>query len=337
MRADELSCGGELHAWRQEELPLFGDAAADSRDGATQPMRPSLGPALASRHTPQPCIARATHNALVSFLVAAARLIHPAPAVAVTLLSAVLGAILLERAGQPLDHRLWQTVLAVAGSQIFTGATNDLADRDRDLVGGRVEKPLVAGEVSPGAALWIASGGLGLQLAASLWLGAGPLALGLVASLSAAAYNLVLSRTPLSPLPYTVSFGVLPLWIAAGVGIDAGRVLPAVPLAALLAVAAHLANLLRDFQVDEATGSRSIAQVIGRRSTLRLAVGCAVVVGIGVGALLLLGGAPNPASLALGALGLVAIGVGATSEQRLWYALLLAAVAWTAAWALSAG
>lgn len=270
-------------------------------------------------------------------IIAAARLVHPAPALAVTLLSAVLGLILLDRAGQPADHRLWLTILAVAGSQVFTGATNDLVDRDRDLAAGRGEKPLVAGQLAANTALWIASGGLGLQLAASLWLGTGPLAMGLLASASAAAYNFFLSRTPLSPVPYLVSFGVLPLWIAGGVGIDPGRVLPAVPLAALLAAAAHLANVLRDFDVDAATGSRSLAQVVGRVTAMRVAVGCALVAGIGVGLALVVGGPLNPASLALGAFGLASVGVGATSDRRLWYALLVAAVAWTAAWALSAG
>jgi 4-hydroxybenzoate polyprenyltransferase len=275
------------------------------------------------------------HNARVTSLLAAARLIHPAPAVAVTLLSAVMGLILLDRAGLPVGDRLWLTVLAVAGSQVFTGATNDLADRERDLAAGRTDKPLVAGEVTPSAALWLASGGLAVQLAASLWLGWGTVALGLVAALGAAVYNLALSRTPLSPVPYLVSFGVLPLWIASGVGVDLGGVLPAVPLAALFAVAAHLANTLRDFTVDAAVGSRSLAQVIGRRTAHRLAVACALASGLGLGLILAIGGG-SPASFALGAGGLVAIGIGARSERRLWYALLVAAVLWTAAWALSA-
>ena len=337
MRTHQLPCGSQLHERGEEDLSLIGDATPDRCHRAAQPVRPSLWQAVAKRHVPQPCITRATHNGRVTSLTAAARLVHPAPAMTVTLLSAVLGLILLDRAGQPADHRLWLTILAVAGSQVFTGATNDLADRVRDLAAGRTEKPLVAGQLAPGVALWIASGGLGLQLAASFWLGVGPLALGLLASASAAAYNLYLSRTPYSPVPYLLSFGVLPLWIASGVGIEVGRVLPAVPLAALLAVAAHLANVLRDFDVDAATGSRSLPQVVGRAAAMRLAVGCALVAGIGLGLALIVSGRPNPASLALGALGLVSVGVGATSEHRLWYALLMAAVAWTAAWALSAG
>ena len=270
-------------------------------------------------------------------MTAAFRLIHPAPALAVILLTGVLGAILLAQAGRQIDARLWFTVLAVAGSQIFTGATNDLADRARDQAAGRAEKPLAAGEISPNLALWVASAGLGLQLAASLWLGTLPLLLGLGAVGSAAAYNLALSRTPFSPIPYVVSFGLLPLWIASGVGVDLGRVLPAVPLAAAFAAAAHLANTLRDFEGDARTGSRSLAQVIGRRAAHRLALGSAMAVGLGVGVALVIGGRAGGASLALGGIGLVTVGLGALGERWLWYAILVAAVAWTAAWALSTG
>ena len=197
-------------------------------------------------------------------MLAAVRLIHPAPAFAVTLLSAVLGAILLAQEGRPIDERWWLTVLAVAGSQVFTGATNDLADAARDDAAGRTEKPIPAGEVSQNLALWLASTGLAVQVAASAWLGALPLVLGLGAVASAAAYNLALSRTPLSPLPYLISFGLLPLWVGAGVDVPLERVIPAVPLAAAFAAAAHLANTLRDFDSDAATGSRCLAQVIGR-------------------------------------------------------------------------
>lgn len=270
-------------------------------------------------------------------LIAAVRLVHPAPALAVTVLSGSLGAILLAQAGQQPDERLWLTVVAVAGSQIFTGATNDLVDSARDAAAGRSEKPLAAGELTPNVALWIASAGLGLQLVASLWLGPLPLLLGLAAAFSAAAYNLALSRTPLSPIPYLVSFAILPLWIAAGVGVELERVLPAVPLAAAFAAAAHLANTLRDFDVDATTESRNLAQVIGRRNTHLLAVGCAAAVGLGVGLALIPGARTSGASLALGAIGLGAVALGARSERWLWFALLVAAVAWTAAWALSTG
>lgn len=265
------------------------------------------------------------------------RLIHPAPAVAVTALSGALGAILLSQAGAPLGERWLLTVGAVAGSQIFTGATNDLVDRARDQASGRLEKPLASGEASPQGATWVASAGVALLLVASLRLGAVPLALGVAATFSALSYNLWLSRTPWSVVPYLVSFGILPLWIAAGVGVPVERVLPAVPLVAPFAAAAHLANVARDFEADAALGSRSLAQLLGRNTALWFAYGTALAVGLGVGLALMLAGRSTPPALALGVVGLAAVAQGLGSARRLWYGMLLAAVAWTVAWALSTG
>jgi 4-hydroxybenzoate polyprenyltransferase len=267
-------------------------------------------------------------------MLAALRLIHPAPTAAVVALTAALGAILATQAGLPIDERWVFTVVAVAGSQVFTGATNDIADRFRDAE-ARPEKPIPSGELSLNAAAWIASIGLAVQLVASWRVGELALALGAVASGSALAYNLFLSRTPFSPIPYLLSFGLLPAWIAAGLGIPLERVLPAIPLVAPFAVAAHLANTLRDFEADAVGGSRSLAQVLGREASRWIAAGLALAVGLGVGGALLIGGRAAPASAALGLLGLLAILQGAPSERRLWYGILVAAVCWAAAWALS--
>jgi 4-hydroxybenzoate polyprenyltransferase len=201
----------------------------------------------------------------------------------------------------------------------------------------RPEKPLPAGELSVNAAAWVASIGLAVQLVASWQVGMLALALGAVASASALAYNLALSRTPLSFVPYLVSFGVLPAWIAAGLGVPLERVLPAIPLVAPFAVAAHLANTLQDFEADAAGGSRSLAQLLGREASRRLAAGLALAVGLGVGAALLIGGRTAPASAALGVIGVLAVAQGVPNERRLWYGILVAAVCWTAAWALSTG
>ena len=268
---------------------------------------------------------------------AGVRVIHPAPSAAVILLTAALGAILLAQAGQGLDASWAWTVAAVAGSQIFVGATNDLVDRARDEAAGRLSKPLAGGDLSSGAAVWVASGGLALQLAASLQLGTAALLFGLVAVLSALVYNLWLSRTPWSVAPYLVSFGVLPLWVATGVGVPIERVAIAPLLVAPFAAAAHLANVLRDFEPDAALGSRNLAQVLGRRAAHLVAWGLAMTVGIGVGVALAVGGTATAVALIPGAFGLAAVAQGIRDPHRLWIGMLVAAVAWTAAWALATG
>jgi 4-hydroxybenzoate polyprenyltransferase len=270
-------------------------------------------------------------------MLALARLVHPAPTVAVVALSAALGAILELEAGVDVPSgRLLLITAAVLGSQILTGALNDWADRDRDAM-AQPTKPIPAGLVSPSAALSLALAGFILQLAASAPLGWLPLLLGLVASGSAVAYNLWLSRTPASVLPYLVSFGTLPLWVAAGVDVSLDRVAIAAVLVAPFAAAAHLANTLRDFEADARLGARNLAQVLGRRRAFALAWGLALGVGLVVGATLLLEGRLGPGPLGLGAVGIAAILQGARGPRLLWFGMLVAAVAWTAAWALGSG
>jgi 4-hydroxybenzoate polyprenyltransferase len=264
------------------------------------------------------------------------RLIHPAPALAVITLSASLGAILSVQSGQPIGARLLLTTLAVAGSQILTGALNDWADRDRDAL-AQPSKPIPSGVVSLGTALALAGSGAVLQVAASIPLGWLPLLLGLLASASAVAYNLWLSRTPLSVLPYLVSFGVLALWVAAGIGVGLERVAAAPLLVGPFAAAAHLANTVRDFDGDARIGSRNLAQALGRRAAFTLAWGLAMAVGVGVGVALVVGGPVTPTTVGLGLAGLVAVAQGIAGPRRLWYGLLAAAVCWTAAWALATG
>ena len=269
-------------------------------------------------------------------LPAALRLIHPAPASAVVILSAALGLILLDQVGRSPDGRLLLVVLSVAGSQVATGAFNDWADRFRD-AGSRPEKPIPAGDLGPRAALAIGAAGVVTQLASSAPLGGAALLFGAAATASALAYDLVLSRTAASVLPYIVSFGLLPLWIAAGLGLPLERVVGASLLVAPFAAAAHLANTLRDFDADAASGSRSLAQVIGRGRSRLVALALAIGVGVIVTAGLGLWGQLRPVSLGLGVIGLAAVAQGAGNARRLWYGLLLAALCWTVAWAVATG
>jgi len=266
---------------------------------------------------------------------AVVRLVHPAPAAAVTALSAALATILAAESGGGVHIATIALVTAsVAGSQVFTGATNDLTDQTRDAI-LRPEKPLPAGELSPNAALWIAAGGLAIQVVTASRLGPIPLVFGVAASASALAYNLWLSRTPLSVVPYLVSFGLLPLWIAASVGVPLERVAPAVLLVGPFAAAAHLANTLRDFDADAALGSRCLAQVLGRRIAHSLALALAVGVALGAALSFVLAARLQPASVVLGVLGLLAILRGTSNATRLWQGVLAAAILWTIAWALA--
>ena len=96
------------------------------------------------------------------------------------------------------------------------------------------------------------------------------------------AYNLGLKRTVLSFVPYAVSFGALPAFLA--LGLD-GHPLPrpwVVLAGALLGVGAHFLNVVPDIREDLDAGVRGLPQRLGERGAraggaLLLAAASAVV------------------------------------------------------------
>ncbi len=167
-------------------------------------------------------------------------------------------------------------VAAVLTGQLTIGWVNDWADAGRDTAAGRSDKPVASGEVSRGqvgvAACVAAVACVGLSL--SLGLAAG--VVHLVAVASGLAYDLGVKGTWLSPLPYAVSFGLLPAVATLAQVEDPGRPPVTVLLAAaLLGVAAHLANTIPDAEDDARTGVRGLPQRLGPRAS---AVGAGLVV-----------------------------------------------------------
>ncbi|MGX7680549.1 UbiA family prenyltransferase [Jatrophihabitans sp. DSM 45814] len=201
---------------------------------------------------------------------------HPAPTVAVTVLTTVLVAVAGNR---------WPTcvvaTLALLSGQLSIGWSNDLIDADRDAAAGRSDKPAAAGTIAR-STLMIAtvmalvctvplSFGLGWRagLAHLTGVGAGWL------------YNLGVKATVASPLPYAVAFGALP---AIATLATPDRSWPpgwAILAGSLIGVAAHFGNVLPDITEDLAEGVRGLPQRIGRRAsalTAALAVVAATIV-----------------------------------------------------------
>jgi 4-hydroxybenzoate polyprenyltransferase len=254
------------------------------------------------------------------------RACHPEPTAAVTAVAAALAAAV----GRGIPGTVAVAAAVLAG-QLSVGWMNDYLDRDRDVRVDRADKPLVAGRLAPAtlrtATVWAAVAVVPLSLLS------GPVAgvLHLAAVASAWSYNLWLKATPLSVLPYAVSFGLLPAFITAG--------LPGHPVVgwlvaagALLGAGAHFANVLPDIDDDlatgvrglphrlGATGSRVAAAVLLTAASVVLAVGppgppgvlgigavaVAVVCGIGAG---VLGRRPGSRAAFLGVLVVAAVDV----------------------------
>lgn len=203
-------------------------------------------------------------------VVALARSCHPLPSLAVTAFAVALA--VAAGAGPERSALLGAAVLA---GQLSIGWLNDLVDAAGDAQAGRAAKPVAAGDLSRGtvgAAVAVAAVACAVL---SVALGLVPAVLHLVAVASAWAYDLRLKRTWASPVPYAISFGLLPGIAATTVGASPRRSL--VVAAALLGTAAHFANTVPDAVADAMTGVRGLPQRIGpRRSQLVAAVGVVV-------------------------------------------------------------
>jgi 4-hydroxybenzoate polyprenyltransferase len=247
------------------------------------------------------------------------RACHFPPTVAVTLVVAGYGWSLGWRATPLLG-----VAIAVFLSQLSVGWSNDAFDSDVDAMVGRTEKPTVAGEVSV-RGLWVGAvtaliGALGLGFSVAGGVGGSFLAL---AILAAWLYNVALSRTRWSWLPYAIAFGAIPPFLT--YGLDGRAPAPwAVAVFALIGVSAHLANGLPDLESDQSVG---LGGAVVRLGTLRATALSWLLLAIG-SALLILEAARTSLALAaavvLGYLLAVGFATIARGRQAMFQAILLA-------------
>lgn len=196
---------------------------------------------------------------------------HPGPSVVVTVVVVGLGV------GAGLGLRdLGLLAGAILLGQLSIGWSNDWIDGRAGRDAGRSDKPVATGALTP-AALRVAALVVLLGcVATSAALGLRAALLHLVAVAGGWAYNAGLKATPLSVLPYLVSFALLPAIAAATAG---GRT-PAWALlaAGLFGAGVHLANALPDLAQDDRTGVQGLPQRLGPR---RSAVGAGLLLGTG--------------------------------------------------------
>ncbi|MCM0678452.1 UbiA family prenyltransferase, partial [Micromonospora phytophila] len=178
---------------------------------------------------------------------------HPEPAAAVTTVSGLLAVGVGHRPAGVLA-----VVLSVLASQLAVGWTNDLLDADRDATVGRTDKPVATGAVrrrtvavgATAAALATPALGLTTTPAAALAVS--------VALVSALLYDWPLKSTPVSVLPYAVSFGLLPAFVVLALPGAPAPPVWLVAAGALLGAGAHFANVLPDLVDDARTGVRGL-------------------------------------------------------------------------------
>ena len=149
--------------------------------------------------------------------------------------------------------------------QLLVGFTNDLKDFQDDKKHNRSHKPLVSGQittaqlqraikiVAPIAVVVNIAGPLGVKGGLIYLFGVG---MGI-------SYNLYFKSTLLSPLPYAIAFAALVACIV--VATDRNPPLWLMSAAALLGVAAHFANVLKDLDQDLTSGIKGLPQRLGKK------------------------------------------------------------------------
>jgi 4-hydroxybenzoate polyprenyltransferase len=249
---------------------------------------------------------------------------HPGPGAAVTVIAILLGI----SAG--LDP--WRVALlglVILFDQASVGLSNDWIDADRDRAVGRRDKPVARGDLPAALARNVAIGTAAGSVLLSLPLGWAAAIAHAVFLCSAWAYNAGLKGTPLSVLPYLVSFGILPTIVtlsAAEPAVAGGWVMAA---GALLGAGAHFANVLPDLDDDARTGVRGLPHRLGRVAATvgtfvaLLAAAASLAVGIGLSSPLALGGLGAAALVA--AAGLV-LGLRRSPSRVLFRLVIVAAL-----------
>jgi 4-hydroxybenzoate polyprenyltransferase len=189
-------------------------------------------------------------------MLALVRATHPEPAAAVTLVAG--GLALAAGHGLPSAGLVAATV---AASQLAVGWTNDAVDAPRDTAVRRAGKPIAEGRVSRRTVATAAAAAAAATVALALSFPPAAAAVAVVALVSGLGYDWPLKLTPLSVLPYAVSFAALPAFVVLA--------LPETPpwwlvaAGGLLGAGAHFANALPDLADDAATGVRGLPQRLG--------------------------------------------------------------------------
>ena len=149
--------------------------------------------------------------------------------------------------------------------QLLVGWSNDLNDYPDDLKHNRTVKPLVRGEITskqllraikicaPFALIFNLFGPLGIKGGLIYLFGVG----------MGVAYNFYFKSTLFSPLPYALAFAAL----VSSIVISTDRTPPIwlITCGALLGVAAHFANVLKDIDQDLESKIKGLPQRLGKK------------------------------------------------------------------------
>jgi 4-hydroxybenzoate polyprenyltransferase len=242
------------------------------------------------------------------------RTAHAGPSLLITAVIVALAA----RAGLSLATAGVFAVAVLAG-EFSIGWSNDAFDAPADALGGRTDKPIVAGQVSRRTVFVAAFVALGLAVVLCFVIGPATGAINVVMLAAGWAYNAGLKATVWSGLMYVVGFGLIPAFAAS--------TLPGQPWArpwtlvatAMLGLGGHFTNVLPDLAADRAASVRGLPQRVAagpggpavvRATALLLLVGASVLI------VLAPPGPPSPLALVALAVAFALAVVGAFARGR---------------------
>jgi len=214
----------------------------------------------------------------LTLLIALARACHPVPTLAVTVVMTALG----WRLGWQ-GPEFFFLFLAIITGQLSVGWSNDAHDADLDRHSRRGDKPVVASGLDE-ARLWrFAIAALLVSVALSWWV-AGIVggSFHVLSLVMAWWYNLRLSRTAWSWLPYVIAFAAVPPFLTYGLSGSAPPIWLIVVFG-IVGVSAHLAQAYSDVDSDREAGVGGVVVWLGARRALLvtwtlLAIGSFIVV-----------------------------------------------------------
>jgi 4-hydroxybenzoate polyprenyltransferase len=174
--------------------------------------------------------------------------------------------------------------LGFFSGQLIVGWSNDLIDYADDLSHQRMNKPLVAGLITPKyLQSWLAvmiPVALVINLVGPLGFVGGGLSIFAIAW--ALGYNFYFKFNIFSPLPYAVAFAILPSCMA----FSQDKTPPTWMWlgGALFGMAAHFLNVLKDMDQDHASGIKGLPQRCGKTGSI---IAATILIAFGVTLLLL--------------------------------------------------
>jgi len=169
-------------------------------------------------------------------------------------------------------------LLATAAGQASIGWVNDYIDASSDKENNRLHKPLVTNSLNqsnlrlPIALALIATAPL--SFLAGGWIGG---TAHILAVASAQLYNVYLSRTIWSFIPYAISFGLLTVFVTQSSSIGNWPSWQMLLIAVGVGVTAHIFNALPDLEIDKKSQLGGLVVSLGKAKSIMIIALLAIV------------------------------------------------------------